>query len=335
MRRIWRAVFCVLGTSGLIIGMVSASPGLVSAATVIPAHGPMHRSQNCTGTVSAPGTLAGTYDNLVITGACVVDAGPVSVRGNLRIAPGGALTAIWGLDDQTGTGNSNLTVHGNLVVENQGSLMLGCYSLVLPLWTGAGTLADIPDFPCADDPNPNAPTLNTHDVVDGNLISDNPIGTVTHNNVIHGNVVERGGGAGLGCAPVGIFNQYFGLPDYSDYSNDIIGGNLIVKDLSTCWMGMMRNVVHGNMVVSHDLGTPDANEIVTNTVYGNLICRGNNPQMEFGDSNGKPNMVAGRATGECGFNVILPNPGPDSGVPCPPCTVIMQPASVKLHRARH
>jgi hypothetical protein len=327
MSRYWRAISCLLGTSGLIIGAVSASPGLAAAATAFHAGG----NQTCTGTVSAPGTLSGRYANLVITGACVVDAGPVNVTGNLTIAPGGALTAVWGLNDQTGSGNSNLTVHGNLTVQNQGSLMLGCYSVVVPLWTGAGTLAEIPDFPCLDDPNPNAPTLNTKDVVDGNLVSDNPLGTVTHNLVVHGNIVENGGGAGTGCAPVGIFNQYLGLPEYSNYSNDTVGGNLIINGLDTCWMGAFRNTVYGNMQVTDDVGAPDAEEIATNTVHGNLICSGNNPQVEFGDSNGKPNMVAGNATGECGFNVILPNPGPDSGVPCPPCTVTQQHIAVKMH----
>lgn len=306
---------------------ITASPGLAAAATAIPADG----SQTCTGTVTSPGTLAGTYGNLVITGACVVDAGPVNVTGSLTIASGAALTAIFGLNDQTGSGNSNLTVHGNLTVESDGSLMMGCYSLVVPLWTGAGRLGNFPDFPCFDDPNPNAPTLNTQDVVDGNLVSDNPLGTVVHGATVRGNLVENGGGAGTGCAAAGIFNQYFGLPEYSDYASNTVDGNLVISGLNTCWLGAFRNTVRGNMQVTSNIGAPDSTEIADNTVYGNLTCSGNNPAVELGDSDGGPNQVAGNATGECGFNVLLPNPGPDSGVPCPPCTVVNQPASVKLH----
>jgi len=48
----------------------------------------------------------------------------------------------------------------------------------------------------------------------------------------------------------------------------------------------------------------------------------------LGDSNGQPNQVGGNATGECGFDVILPNPAPDVGVSVPPT---FQPASVPLH----
>ncbi len=296
------------------LGAVVAGPGSASATTAFPAGG---SAQTCTGTVDSPGTLAGSYGNVVITGACVVDAGPVNVSGNLTIASGGALTAIFGLNDQTGSGNSNITVHGNLVVDSGGSLMLGCYSLVLPLW-GVTHLINVPDFPCFDDPNPGAPTLNPQDVIDGNLVANAPLGVVVHNTTIRG-----------------IFNKYLGLPEYTEYGGNPVGGNLSVNGLDTCWDGLFRNVVHGNMTLTNNtggvfFGAADANEFASNTVLGNLACSGNNPANQLGDSDGSPNQVAGNATGECGFDVILPNPGFNSGVLCPPCTRTFQPASVKL-----
>lgn len=314
------------------IGAVVASPGLAAAATASAAQG---GTQTCTGTVDSPGTLAGNYTNLTITGACVIDAGPVNVAGNLTIAPGGALTAAFGLNDQTGTGNSNLTVHGNVVVGSGGSLILGCYSLIQPLW-GLTQLLNLPDFPCFDDPNPGAPTLNTQDVIDGNLISNNPLGVVVHNTTIRGNVVQSGGGAGTGCVNVGIFNKYLGLPEYTEYASNPVGGNLSVNGLNTCWDGLFRNTVHGDMTLTNNtggvfFGAADANEFATNTVFGNLACSGNNPATQLGDSDGSPNLVAGNATGECGFNVMLANPGFNSGVECPPCVRTFQPASVKLN----
>ncbi len=324
-----RTLSCWLGMGGLMLGAVLASPGLASAAT---AHRTHPGAQTCTGTVDSPGTLAGTYGNLVIEGACIANAGPVTVNGNLTIANGAALTAIFGQNDQTTSGNSNMTVHGNLTVDNGGSLMLGCYSLITPVWS-ATAIIDVPDFPCADDPNAGAPTLNTHDVVDGNLIANNPLGVVVHNTTIRGNVVEAGGGAGTGCVAVGIFNKYFGLPEYSDYANNTIGGNLVVSGTDTCWFGAFRNTVRGNMIVANNtggvfFGAADSTEVATNTVYGNLVCSGNNPAVQLGDSAGSPNRVAGNAIRECGFNVQLANPGPNSGVQVPPT---FQPASVKFH----
>jgi hypothetical protein len=324
MRSKWRTLSSLVGTCGLVGGLVIANPGLVAASTTASAG-----TATCTGSLDTPGTLSGTYGSVTVTGNCVVDAGPVHINGNLTIAPGATLAAIYGLNDTTMSGNSNMTVYGNLTVDKGASLMLGCYSRIVTNW-GAYHLLKLPDFPCTDDPNQSAPTLNSHDVVYGNLISNDPLGTVVHNSVVRGNVVQNGGGAGLGCAPVGIFNKYFGLPDYSLYSDVNVGGNLVVNGLDTCWSGAMRNRVGGNMVITNNTGVGDAQEVVTNVIYGNMICYNNTPKVEYGDSDGRPSKVAGDATGECGFNTHIPNPAFNDGVHCPPCHRTWHPASVKL-----
>lgn len=121
MRLSRRTTATVVGAAGLVLGILTAGQGLANAA---PAWG--GGTSTCTGTVTSPGELTGTYDNLVITGACVVQDGPVQVRGNLTVAQGAALTAIFGQDDLTSSGNSNLTVHGNFYVQQGASVMLGC-----------------------------------------------------------------------------------------------------------------------------------------------------------------------------------------------------------------
>lgn len=313
-----------LGMSGLLIGTFTASQGSAVAAIAPPAQS---SNQICTGTVSAPGTLAGTYGNVVIAGACVVNAGPADVTGNLTIAAGGALTAIFGLDDQTGGGNSGLTVHGNLLVGNGGSLMLGCDAQIVTGWSGPG-LVSSPSFPCHDDPNRKAPTLSTHDVIYGNLISDDPLGVVMHHTTVRGDVIQNGGGAGLGCVPVGIFKQYIGFPEYSDYEDNQVDGNVDISGLDTCWFGTHRNMVRGNMTVDNNVAGKDAMEVDTSTILGNLSCQGNSPAVELGDGDGSPDLVGGNASGQCGFDVLLanPTPGADDEV-----TPTYQPAAVELH----
>jgi hypothetical protein len=304
----------------LVLG--AASQGVAAAATAS-----SDGNFNCTGSLASPGVLAGSYGDVSVTGTCVVNAGSAVVHGDLTIAPGGALAAIFGQNDLTSSGNSDLTVQGDLIVQSGGSLMLGCYSLEVTVW-GVHHLVTVPDFPCADDPNPNVPTLNTHDVIDGDLIANNALGVVVHQTVIHGDLIETGGGAGLGCAAVGIFDKYFGLPEYSDFANTSVGGDMKVTGLDTCWYGLIRNTVHGDMTSSDNLSLPDAGEVVNNTVYGDLSCQNNDPAVELGDSDGSPNLVGGDATGQCGFDVILPNPAPNVGVLVPPT---FQPASVPLH----
>lgn len=44
---------------------------------------------------------------------------------------------------------------------------------------------------------------------------------------------------------------------------------------------------------------PDSTEVVTNEISANLICRGNSPAAQIGDSEGSPNTVGGKKIGEC------------------------------------
>jgi len=58
--------------------------------------------------------------------------------------------------------------------------------------------------------------------------------------------------------------------------------------------------VGGNaLMVGGRFGDPDAMEIVTNVIGGNLGCFNNVPQAHVGDSQGEPNIVGGHKRGEC------------------------------------
>ena len=77
-----------------------------------------HQARNtCTGTLAAPGVLAGTYrGNVVVTGVCLVNGGAAVIRGDLILAPGSALNATFALNDVAKTGTSSLTVRGDVKV---------------------------------------------------------------------------------------------------------------------------------------------------------------------------------------------------------------------------
>ena len=79
-----------------------------------------------------------------------------------------------------------------------------------------------------------------------------------------------------------------------------INGGLTVTNLHTCWFGTFRNTINGGVhVMNNSFDDPDANEIQTNTIHGPLVCTGNSPAAQQGDSEGLENTVTGPKVGEC------------------------------------
>ena len=59
--------------------------------------------------------------------------------------------------------------------------------------------------------------------------------------------------------------------------------------MHTCWIGFIRNNVGQSVYYSDNLlADPDGNEIVSNTIAGNLVCFRNSPPPQVGDSEGQP-----------------------------------------------
>jgi hypothetical protein len=228
------------------------------------------------GTTCAGGSVAaGSYSSLTITGICTMDAGTVNVAGNLTVAPGGALLAAFG--------GSDLHVGRNLTVGSNGVLVLGC---------------EPEAFPCFNDPDQNVGTMMTHDTVGNNLTATGALLVVVHASAIGLNSVIQGGGGGVTCDNFPLGPD--GPPAYIDFEDNTIGGNSIIQGVQSCWAGYIRNHVSGNVIYQGNaFADPDASELTTNVVGQNMICSGNSPQVQFGDSHGTPNTVGGKALGEC------------------------------------
>lgn len=206
---------------------------------------------------------AGTYTSLQVTGFCSLpDSGTVTVLGNVTVAPGATFNAAT---------PATLVIGGNLHVGSGAILGLGCS----------------PEVGCE---------VNSYDRVGGNLIATNAAMVIVHNATIRGNVSQHGGGGTMDCQVA----SPIGAPYYSDYEDTVIGGNTIVTGLRTCWFGYVRTQSGGNVSLHNNVfGDPDADEIVTNVIQGNLICTGNSPAPQVGDSMGAPNVVLGRKIGQC------------------------------------
>lgn len=279
-------------------GMAVVIPVTASAAKAKP--------HTCKGTSKKPGVLAGTYKSgVVVKGFCAVDHGKAKVIGNVTVSKGATFAAAFGLNDKTHKGTSSLTVTGNVVVGKGATAVLGCK--VNP--TGSG-------FPCIDDPNPNKPTLTSAETIKGSLIENAPLGVVVHNSKLGKNWTETGGGGGVNCTPAGTFAA-FKSPVYSDIEDSTVGGNLTVSGMSSCWLGVARVHVKGNVNIKNNvMADPDAIEIVSNHIDKNLACTGNShpasdpsiampvwdsgdPTMNLFPRSPQPNTVMGKRSGQC------------------------------------
>ena len=288
-----RRLSLLLGAVGLALTILAASASAAAA----------DRPSRCSGSFESPGVLAGTYSsNVVVDGACVVNAGPALIEGNLTVSPGAVVLA-----DFSGHG-SELTVEGNLKVQRGATLILGC--------------EPSPDFPCLGDPN-----VSSHGSVSGNLSAQQPLGVVVHSSTIDGNVQEVGGGGGFTCSNGGptvggfhVFGEAFGgLPVFSDYSDSTIHGNLGVIGLTSCYLGVAREHVSGNVdLINNRLADPDAIEILENHISGNLLCEQNSQVWDsFEAVPAGPlfprvpdrNEVSGHRVGQC----VLASPETEGG----------------------
>jgi hypothetical protein len=87
---------------------------------------------------------------------------------------------------------------------------------------------------------------------------------------------------------------------FSTVEDNVIRGGATIKGYSGVWLGFIRNSVRGTVRLSNNvMDDPDANEYVTNTIKGNLVCHNNSPAPQVGDSEGLPNVVSGRKVDQC------------------------------------
>ena len=242
--------------------VLSAVAGLLLvAAGTASAHGLGDHSGKAA-TCTGGVVAPGTYKSLTIRGLCAIPSGTVTVQHNLEIEQNAALDAHFDA--------ATLIVRGNVHVEKNAVFVLGC------LESGCST---------------------TNNRVGGNVVANGALALIFHHNVIGGNISVHKGGGGVNCNPNPLLQ---GSPVFSDFEDNHIGGNLVVTQLRSCWLGIIRDTVGRNVLVIHNvMADPDANEVVTNVIGGNLACFHNDPHAQAGDSQGAPNMVKGHKLGEC------------------------------------
>jgi hypothetical protein len=127
--------------------------------------------------------------------------------------------------------------------------------------------------------------------IGGGVHSTNAMGVQIHHSTISGGVDLQGG--------AGPFGGPFDVT-WNTLEDDVINGSVTINGFDGFWQGFLGNNVHGTVNFNNNVvQDPDGNELVTNTISGNLNCAGNDPTPQPGDSGGTPNHVTGHETGQC------------------------------------
>jgi hypothetical protein len=127
--------------------------------------------------------------------------------------------------------------------------------------------------------------------ISGGVHATNAMNVQIHFSTINGGIDIHGGSGPFG----GPFDVTF-----NTIEDSTINGGYTEAGFDGFWNGFIRNNVHGSVnLVGNTVADPDGNEVVTNTIHGNLNCQGNDPPPQVGDSEGSPNHVTGRETGQC------------------------------------
>ncbi|HLI44405.1 MAG TPA: hypothetical protein VKU92_08040 [Acidimicrobiales bacterium] len=249
----------------------------------------------CSGSISP-----GHYTSLVVKGVCFGPAkGLVSVSGRVTVAAGAALLGNYPSPKKGAPeGDATWRIGGGVTVASGGTFIMGCEAA----------------FGCQ---------LTTSDAIDGGITARDALSVIVHATAIQGRVFVSGGGGGEKCVPTGVFKM-IGQPPYTDFEDNTVKGNLRVSDLASCWLGIARDAVDGNVTIAKDqLADPDAIEILSNAIVGSLRCTANSrvwdsAEASFGQTSlypriAEPNSVVGDRLGQC----VLASPATEGGQPGP------------------
>jgi hypothetical protein len=229
-----------------------AGSALCIAAAAIPAVTSAAGPFTCSGTFPSPGVLSGSYPNgVVVTGVCEVSAGQATVIGNIEVRAGGVLAAAFGRNFRSHTAGSSLHVTGGILALGGSTVILGCTPKAFVCLDGSGS---------------------SHETIDGGIDAEAALAVLAYNSTIGGDVQQRRGGGGVRCGRSGPFTR-FGLNVYSTYQGDKIGGQFVINSLHSCFLAVASDRIKGTVkLISNKLANPDAIEVTSNHIGGNLVC---------------------------------------------------------------
>jgi hypothetical protein len=276
---------------------------MLATSLIVVGTGTTEASANTKSSRCSGGDLSGTYQSLRITGLCyVVNGSSVTVDGDLTVAPGAMLDGI----SPGGTALLGSALPGNLAVTGSIKVLKGA-ALLLGWCTEPNQGVGYENCDASK-------TGSADDTVGGSILAAKALAVIVHNVRVSGSINVSGGGGGVQCVTPALFSADtdpaingsqsvgydFSPVNYSDLESNTVGHSIRVVGLGACWFGALRDAVAKNFTFSNNtMSSSDGDEVVGNDIEGNMKCLGNSPAVQYGDSGSGPNLVDGKATGQC------------------------------------
>ncbi len=133
--------------------------------------------------------------------------------------------------------------------------------------------------------------------ISGGIAAASAAQVQVHDAIINGGVTVEGGAGPFasGCpvlpTPLGQLPICF-----TDFEDNSINGAATINGYNGIWLGFIRNHDNGTVTISNNNQQYDQIDIGSNVVYGNLVCFGNTPTENTGESPGGPSSVTGLDT---------------------------------------
>ncbi len=133
--------------------------------------------------------------------------------------------------------------------------------------------------------------------ISGGIRADNAAQVQVHGAQINGGVSVEGG-AGPFASGCPVFQTPFGLLPicFTLFEGNSINGAVTISGYNGVFLGYFRNHDNGTVTISNNDQHFDQIDIGSNVVLGSLICFGNTPTENTGESPGGPSSVTGLDT---------------------------------------
>jgi hypothetical protein len=229
----------------------------------------------CSGTLSSPDLLEGTYAFLSMpAGSICVIFTPVTIQHPITLGDSSMLGVFDGSLIVNGAvavgpnaifgdayGNAPITVNGPVTVQHNGALVTGFE-------------------------NPYAPLAS---IINGPVSATDASAVWIHNTRVNGPISLRGGGGSNAVldAIVGADSGY----NFSDLEDNVISGPVSIVGYGGIWAGVIRNQISGGLTFTGNTSLTEF-DIGSNTIKGKANCSGNDPAVNTGGSPGSPNVVS-------------------------------------------